>query len=62
MAELGDLNGTGRLAKVRWPGQPTGELAFATGLMTVCERPWEYVGLEYLIGRATYHGFVREVR
>jgi len=55
MAELGDLNGTAVWLRYGGQGNPLGELAFATGLMTVCERPWEYVGLEYLIGRATYH-------
>jgi hypothetical protein len=55
MAEQTNVNGTAVWLKHGGQGNPLRELAFATGLQTFCERPWEYAGLEYVIGRATHH-------
>ena len=55
MGEQRHLNGTAVWLTHRGMGSALSELAFATDLETPCASPWKYVGLEYLIGRPTYH-------
>jgi len=55
MAERADLGGRPVWLVHGQQGNPLAEIAAATGLNTTCETPWEYVALEYLIGRSTQH-------
>ena len=55
MAERALLNGEAVWLEYPQQGNPLSELAFATGLQVNCDTAWEYVGLEYLIGRPTHH-------
>lgn len=55
MAEQADLNGEAIWLQYLGQGSPLSEIAMATGLNATCPSPFEYVALEYLIGRPTHH-------
>ena len=55
MGERAHLNGEPVWLQYGQQGNPLRELASATGLPANCTTVWEYVALEYLIGRPTHH-------
>ena len=55
MAERADLNGQPVWLQHDQQGNPLSEIAFASGLRVNCGTAWDYVALEYLIGRPTHH-------
>jgi hypothetical protein len=55
MGERANLNGQPVWLQYGQQGNPLSQIAFATGLPATCGAVWEYVGLEYLIGRPTHH-------
>jgi hypothetical protein len=54
MAEEADLDGEPVWVEYGQQPKALAELAMATGLSTFCQADWDYVGLEYLIGRPAH--------